>query len=159
MEVYCILHTMLVLEWIFKGTESRYRIKIFWRILIVLGLKRNLYWFLNFEAAPQMSHFHCHFLQVRWKHIGESIGYLFVVYFCQIIAQYITLWKKLKASLKVASDVLIFAPLNFLWTDKAYWSTKYAKIYLEIFIEVKFTTTLAALCDQSLAENWRIRRN
>jgi hypothetical protein len=46
-----------------KETRSLYRIQIFWRKLIVLGLNsnRNLCWILNFEAAPMMSCYH-HFL-------------------------------------------------------------------------------------------------
>ncbi len=59
------------------------------------------------------------------------------------------IWKILKASLRVARSVLIFTLVK--WPCKSYWRTKYHMIYfLEIYIEVQFTTTPAALWEQSL---------
>ncbi len=57
---------ILFYSWLqLKETGSRDGIQIFGQKWILLGIKRNLYWFLNFQNAPLVRCCHCHFHVVK----------------------------------------------------------------------------------------------
>ncbi len=115
--VFCrdaaLVHRTLIF-WSFgsvKGTGSQDRIRIYGQKWIVLGMNKNLYWFLNFQNAPLMRCRQFHFHQVKGKKICLRPSKMFLlfteIYWNAVDAIFKHYWRVLTVILKKSSKSFI----------------------------------------------------